>query len=240
MVLQRFTARAKRVIENAVDEARRRGEPVGPLHLLLALARDESSAAGRALREAGVTPEAVAGHLVEPADGTASRKEPPFDPEGKRVLEQGARWAKELRHPYIGAEHVLLALLDDGAAAAADVWRALGVDVARLRERLLAQPPQPEERPGHKTQVSWVFWRSGGESRDWVVSVRLDAPTLTAVDALVRAGVAKSRSEAVFMLCRKGIEAHRELFDRLAEKMASVAELEEQMRRIFAGDGGET
>jgi len=44
--------------------------------------------------------------------------------------------AHRLQHDYIGTEHILLAILRDGANAGASLLRSLGIDLARLRARL--------------------------------------------------------------------------------------------------------
>ncbi|MEW6047067.1 MAG: Clp protease N-terminal domain-containing protein [Bacillota bacterium] len=228
-VLQRFTPRAKQLVVQAVQEARLRNQPVGPEHLLLALSQSAEGLEGATLRDLGVTADGVASHLPDPVpEPDAPKREPPFSPTGKRVLEAAAEKARKLAHTYIGTEHILLALADERTGGeGASILKELGVDLATLPGILFGRP-----------RLIWTEARGAGTNRDWVVSVRLDEPTLTAVDGLVRAGVAKSRSEAVFLLCRKGIDAHRELFDRLAEKMASVAEIEQEMRQIFSGEAG--
>lgn len=237
-MLKRFSHGARQVVLRAVQQARLRGQTVEPEHLLLALAEAGELVAMRALEEMGISADDIAAHLpalvAEPP-----KEDPPFSPAAKRVLEASVKSAKQLGHSYIRSEHLLLALADeDTGGQAASILKAIGVDLAALKRLLTEQASHVPYRPAG--QGGWFpglwGWSQGASTpRDWVVGVRLDEPTLLAVDGLVRAGVARSRSEAVYLLCRKGIEAHRELFERLAEKMASVAEIEREMRRIFSG-----
>lgn len=50
-----------------------------------------------------------------------------FSDRGRRVVELARREAKELQHPYIGTEHVLLGILGEGPGAARDVLESFGV-----------------------------------------------------------------------------------------------------------------
>ena len=231
---KRFTHGARQALLSAIEQARLRCQAVEPEHLLLAVAEAAEPVTTRALVELGVRADAIAAHLRKPVEEPL-KKNPPFSPATKRVLDASVQKAKDLSHSSVRTEHLLLALADeDTGGQAVSILKALGVDLASLRH-LLTENCQPDpQRAG--TQMGWLsrVLPRAGANRDWVVSVRLDQPTLTAVDGLVRAGLAKSRSEAVFLLCRRGIEAHQELFGRLAEKMASVAEIEREMRRIFS------
>lgn len=238
-MLRRFTYDARQVVLRAVQHARLRGQAVEPGHLLLSVAETADLADVGPPRELGITAEAVASHLPPPL-AEPPQQDPPFSPEARRVLEAAAQSARHLGHRHIGPEHLLMALADENAAGqAASILKAIGVDPAALRARLAEHRPLRPYRFGGSHGWLGHLWAQphSAAPRDWVVSVRLDEPTLMAVDGLVRAGVANSRSQAVFLLCRKGIEAHRQLFDRLAEKMASVAEIEQEMRRIFSAEG---
>jgi ATP-dependent Clp protease ATP-binding subunit ClpA len=63
----------------------------------------------------------------------------PFSPVAKKSLEQALRQALALGHNFIGAEHVVLGLLATDDAPAALTLTRLGVDVADVRSRLIAE-----------------------------------------------------------------------------------------------------
>jgi hypothetical protein len=63
----------------------------------------------------------------------------PFSVVAKKALEQALRQALALGHNFIGAEHVVLGLLATDDAPAAVTLTRLGVDVAEVRTRLIAE-----------------------------------------------------------------------------------------------------
>lgn len=62
----------------------------------------------------------------------------PFRPEGKQVLERALVEARDLGHPFLGTEHVLLAVLSAGRGPAYDLLACYGVDHAGARRAVLA------------------------------------------------------------------------------------------------------
>ena len=68
-----------------------------------------------------------------------------FTASARHTVVTAWREADQLHHPYIGTEHLLLAMLAEHAGVAAGVLRAAGVDHARVKadvERLIAAPPK--------------------------------------------------------------------------------------------------
>ncbi|MCS7104427.1 MAG: hypothetical protein NZ954_02520 [Thermofilaceae archaeon] len=63
-----------------------------------------------------------------------------------------------------------------------------------------------------------------------VSSVRLPQKDVEVIDALVEAGVFKSRSEAVAFFAHKGIESSRSLFNEALEKLEELKRLRERLR----------
>lgn len=62
----------------------------------------------------------------------------PFTPRAKQVLELSLREALRLGHNSIGTEHVLLGLLREGRGLGVKVLTERGIDVATLRQRVVA------------------------------------------------------------------------------------------------------
>jgi ATP-dependent Clp protease ATP-binding subunit ClpA len=140
--------------------------------------------------------------------------------------------ARRLNHHYIGTEHLLLGLVREGEGIAAGVLESLGVNLERARTALMdilasrrgnatsAQPaanepftpttPAPVSVPGPKNNV---------------VTCRLDDAAVDALDALVEAGIRSTRSDAAAWLISAGIEAHRELFDRVNATVNEIRKL---------------
>jgi ATP-dependent Clp protease ATP-binding subunit ClpA len=63
----------------------------------------------------------------------------PFTPRAKRVLEQSLCEAKQLRHRYLGPEHILLGLLSTHEGVAALALERAGVDPRRAHATVLAK-----------------------------------------------------------------------------------------------------
>jgi ATP-dependent Clp protease ATP-binding subunit ClpC len=145
-MFERFTDGARRSVILAQDEARRLDHNyIGTEHLLLALLREEESAAAQALADVGLTL-AVARRSVEGVVGRGHApplSRIPFTPHAKKALECSLRASLELGDRHIDTAHLLLGLLNCGEGMAARmVADAAGgdVDVVRrkLRERISA------------------------------------------------------------------------------------------------------
>jgi hypothetical protein len=137
----RFTGDAREVVRRAQDEAGRLGHgQIGTEHLLLALVQGgEAELAARALREAGITLEAVRAEVLRhlgTGDAVADGESLRFTPRAKKVLELSLREALALKHDHIGTEHILLGLLRESSGLAARVLGDLGARPAALRARV--------------------------------------------------------------------------------------------------------
>lgn len=63
----------------------------------------------------------------------------PFSAPAKKALEQALRQALELKHGYIGSEHVLLGLISSDGDPAARTLQRLGISPAEVRDRVRTQ-----------------------------------------------------------------------------------------------------
>jgi Arc/MetJ-type ribon-helix-helix transcriptional regulator len=67
-----------------------------------------------------------------------------------------------------------------------------------------------------------------------VVMTRLDNADLKLIDALVDIEAFKSRSEAVAFFIRQGIQARKDLFEKVMPTIEKIRELKEQAKRELA------
>ena len=148
--LERFSQRARRVLQLAQEEAERLSHNyIGTEHLLLGIVREENGIAGRVLRELGAKPDRVA-EMVERMTGAGKRstseRKLDLTPRTKQVIEFAVDEARKLGHSYIGTEHLLLGLMRQGDGVAIDVMRQLGLTAERVRRETLRaiQQEQPE------------------------------------------------------------------------------------------------
>ena len=136
---QRFTERARRVILLAQEEAGElRSEFVGTEHLLLGLLSEDEGVAGQVLRKMNVSLNETRKKIRAQSDQSPpSEGEPKLTPQAKRILELAADEAREMRHNYIGTEHLLLALLRERDGLAARTLRDFGLNIEQTRSAIM-------------------------------------------------------------------------------------------------------
>jgi ATP-dependent Clp protease ATP-binding subunit ClpA len=162
-VYERFTERARKVMQLVSQEARRfNHEYIGTEHILLGLVREAASAqvclgvAANVLGHFGIDLRKVrleVEKIVLPGPEGALTGRMPQTPRAKKVIEYAIEEARRLNHPTVGTGCLLLGLLREEEGVAAQVLLNLGLRldnageaVARLlvgREgrRLMAGPP---------------------------------------------------------------------------------------------------
>src|SRR5918993_439732 len=108
-MFERFTARARRVVVLAQEEARGLNHNyIGTEHILLGLIHEGEGVASKALESLGISLEAVREQVQEiiGQGQQAPTGHIPFTPRAKKVLELSLREALQLGHNYIGTEHI--------------------------------------------------------------------------------------------------------------------------------------
>jgi ATP-dependent Clp protease ATP-binding subunit ClpC len=139
-MMERFTDRARRVVELAQEEARMLNHNyIGTEHILLGLIHEGEGVAAQALESLGISLDAVR-QQVEEIIGQGQQAPSghiPFTPRAKKVLELSLREALQLGHDYIGTEHILLGLIREGDGVAAQVLVKLGADLNRVRQQVI-------------------------------------------------------------------------------------------------------
>jgi ATP-dependent Clp protease ATP-binding subunit ClpA len=164
-MFEKFTDRARRVVVLSQEEARRLDHDyIGTEHILLGLLGEDEGVAAAALAASGVTLEAARARVeqeVGRGDSTPSGHIP-FTPSAKRLLELALRQSLALGHGYIGTEHVLLGLLEEGSGTGYQVVVALGASPEELRSRvavlLTAGGAGPAGRSRVRSRIA--SWRS--------------------------------------------------------------------------------
>lgn len=139
-MFERFTDRARRVVVLAQEEARLLNHPyIGTEHILLGFLREGQGLGYQALLRHGISSDTareqvreIIGEGVEAPVGHI-----PFTPRAKKIFELSLREALQLRHNYIGTEHLLLGLVREGGGVGAQVLARMGLELAPLRETVL-------------------------------------------------------------------------------------------------------
>jgi hypothetical protein len=127
----RFTVLARAAITQAQKEARRsHSGAVGTEHLLVGLIAQPEGLAAKAIASMGVSTRKLRAAIkaMSPPQGAADVEgRLPFSPRAKKVLELAVREALRRGHNYVGTEHLLLAVLDEGEGIGAKALLELGV-----------------------------------------------------------------------------------------------------------------
>lgn len=170
-MFERFTDRGRRAVQLACEEARMMNHNViGTEHLLLGLLGEGEALAYRAMNAAGITlataraavarrrpegPEAVPGHI-------------PFTPQARKVVRELAlREALQLGNPFIGTEHILLAVVTYPDDLCAMVLEDLGATDVREQVMRLLRGPGSGARIGKPVVVrTGTFEVLAGKVRD--------------------------------------------------------------------------
>jgi ATP-dependent Clp protease ATP-binding subunit ClpC len=150
-MFERFTDRARRVVVLAQEEARLLNHNyIGTEHILLGLLREGEGSAAQALLSLHISLDDCRARIQQIIGrGTdAPSGHIPFTPRAKKVLELSLREALQLGHNYIGTEHLLIGLLREEEGVAAQVLVKLGLDLATVREQVLAQVAGREGQSG--------------------------------------------------------------------------------------------
>ena len=149
-MFERFSGQARHVVVSAQEEARELDHNyIGTEHLLLGLLTSDSLASA-SLTALGYTRDDVQAKLVATVGrGKASPGgHIPFTPRAKKVLELSLREALQLKHNYIGTEHILLGLLREGEGMAARIL-ADKHPLDRIRDEVLTRIESPAAREVH-------------------------------------------------------------------------------------------
>ncbi|NLL84352.1 MAG: ATP-dependent Clp protease ATP-binding subunit [Lentisphaerae bacterium] len=133
-----FTPRAQEAIRLASKEADRFDHPyIGTEHILLGLVALGEGVAVEVLEELGVGVEDVK-LAVERSVGqggeTKTLGEKPFTPRSKKVFQLAVNEARNMRHPQVGTEHLLIALIREGEGIAAQVLFGFNLTTDKLLE----------------------------------------------------------------------------------------------------------
>jgi ATP-dependent Clp protease ATP-binding subunit ClpC len=148
-----FTERMRKVLAMTREEAVELGHDyVSTQHILLGIIAEGEGNAATVMRTLGVDLRALAERvkaLSKPGQ-SGSRVGPdlPYTSAGKKVLELAMSEARDLDHPYVGTEHLLLGLVREAKGVAAQALGEAGVELSAARteiERLVsAQTSQVE------------------------------------------------------------------------------------------------
>jgi ATP-dependent Clp protease ATP-binding subunit ClpC len=129
------------VLSLAREEATRlRHDYVGTEHILLGLIREGEGVAAAILTNLNVELQALKERIESRVDRGKSQmtaEEVPYTTRAKKVLEFSVAEARNLKHSYVGTEHLLLGLLREEKGLAAQVLGEMGVSIEMARQETI-------------------------------------------------------------------------------------------------------
>jgi ATP-dependent Clp protease ATP-binding subunit ClpA len=162
-----FTERVRQNLAMAREEAAAlKNEYISTEHILLGLLRTDGVGA-TVLQNLNVDIDVLRGDVirrVKPGTKPTVGPDLPYTSRGKKCLELAMSEARELDHPYVGTEHLLLGLLREEKGIAAQALVAAGVTLETARAemvRILGHDPDRTERVKSKRPMESArpeFW----------------------------------------------------------------------------------
>jgi hypothetical protein len=135
----RFTPRARHVVEHAAEAARGiNNDQIDTIHLLLGLLGEQDGIAAKIIEKRGA-PLAEVGRRVSallPPGVDDPPERIPFSARSRKALELTVREALRLVHNYVGTEHILLGLIEQGEGPAYELLTELGLPKAIVDEEI--------------------------------------------------------------------------------------------------------
>jgi ATP-dependent Clp protease ATP-binding subunit ClpC len=213
-MFERFSGQARHVVVSAQEEARDLDHNyIGTEHLLLGLLATSDSLASASLIALGYTHDNVR-DAVEAVVGRGKASPSghvPFTPRAKKVLELSLREALQLKHNYIGTEHILLGLLREGGGRAAQIL-ADKHPLDRIHDEVLARIESPLARQADSTG------RTPAAHDVLVLAARLAGGTPVGSHHILEAILQQPDSAAAKVLTDAGID-----LDQLAARLDEVS-----------------
>ena len=151
-MFERFPDRSRMALALANQESQRFShEYIGTEHILLALLREGTGVGFDVLKNLGVDPLAMRRELdtlIPSGTESGSPGKLPETSRVERVIVFAIEEARCLNHNYVGTEHLLLGLLQEGEGIAAIILTQPGIQVDAARDeirRLLESPDLPPD-----------------------------------------------------------------------------------------------
>jgi Arc/MetJ-type ribon-helix-helix transcriptional regulator len=106
---------------------------------------------------------------------------------------------------------------------------------AKKKEKICMAVCCPEGEEAEKIQENVILKLGEGlEGRGNVVMTRLSDEDLKQIDALVEVEAFKSRSEAAAFFIKEGIQARKDLFQKVMPTVNKIRELKEQAKKSLS------
>ena len=143
-----FTEKANKALNLAVESAEQLGHTyIGSEHMILGLLKEGTGVAAEVLTKLGVSMDTME-NTIRQKVGSGSQTHltiDDFTPRSKRILQIAVMEASRLGHNYVGTEHLLIAILEEGDSYGVRFLNLLGVKATDIFEEISSSLGNGEE-----------------------------------------------------------------------------------------------
>ncbi len=178
MMNNRLTNDAKAVLQYAQDAAQKfHHDYVGTEHILLGLVLNTDGIAGLLLNQLGLTPENVTRAIEQHVGwGQDTPSKLRLTPRTKRAMELAVREANRLEQNYVGTEHMLTGILEEGSGMAVQILEDMDIDPDLVSQRLseLMNDPDVEGNDAVANKNGNDLSQFGRDLNEWAKKGKID------------------------------------------------------------------
>ncbi len=178
MMNNRLTNDAKAVLQYAQEAAQKfHHDYVGTEHILLGLVLNTDGIAGLLLNQLGLTPENVTRAIEQHVGwGQDSPTKLRLTPRTKRAMELAVREANRLEQNYVGTEHMLAGILEEGSGMAVQILEDMDIDSDLVSQRLseLMNDPAVEGGDAVPSKNGSDLSQFGRDLNEWAKQGKID------------------------------------------------------------------
>lgn len=178
MMNNRLTNDAKAVLQYAQEAAQKfHHDYVGTEHILLGLVLNTDGIAGLLLNQLGLTPENVTRAIEQHVGwGQDTPSKLRLTPRTKRAMELAVREANRLEQNYVGTEHMLAGILEEGSGMAVQILEDIDIDPDLVSQRLSELMNDPAVEGGDAVAVKngSDLSQFGRDLNEWAKKGKID------------------------------------------------------------------
>lgn len=178
MMNNRLTNDAKAVLQYAQEAAQKfHHDYVGTEHILLGLVLNTDGIAGLLLNQLGLTPENVTRAIEQHVGwGQDTPSKLRLTPRTKRAMELAVREANRLEQNYVGTEHMLAGILEEGSGMAVQILGDMDIDPDLVSQRLseLMNDPAVEGGDAVAAKNGSDLSQFGRDLNEWAKKGKID------------------------------------------------------------------
>jgi len=137
-ITQYFSQRVKDSIQSAAQLAVDKGNNIiDTEHILFSIVNTDT-VVQKILKELSIDKEILTNHILEEIPVKEQEiSTPSISPRVKHVLQLSFQYSQELGHTYIGGEHILLGLVNEGEGLASQIFKKYGISNTQLRQAVV-------------------------------------------------------------------------------------------------------